>query len=95
MAHRLSPEAEAELDEVWLYIAGHSSAETADRFIDRLTGAFLMLGVHPYAGRARDELRGGYRSFPVGEFLIFYRVEGRSVLILRVVHGHRDVDAML
>ena len=37
--------------------------------------SFGLLGDVPYAGRQRDELRPAYRSFPVGEYLTFYRVE--------------------
>jgi plasmid stabilization system protein ParE len=45
-------------------------------------------------GRARDEDFGPeYRSFAVGEYVIVYCVEESDVLILRVVHGKRDLDA--
>jgi plasmid stabilization system protein ParE len=42
MAHRLAPEAETDLDEVWLHIASNSSVETADRFVDSLTDRFFL-----------------------------------------------------
>jgi toxin ParE1/3/4 len=46
-------------------------------------------------GRRRDEdLRPGLRSFPVGEYVIIYRVEGEDVLILRVIRGSRDLEAL-
>jgi toxin ParE1/3/4 len=97
MAHRLSPEAEAELDGIWYYIATESgSMDPADRFIDSLTERFYMLSLYPYLGRRRDEdLRPGIRSFPVGEYLILYRVEDEDVLILHVVRGSRDIEALL
>jgi plasmid stabilization system protein ParE len=34
------------------------------------------------------------RSFPVGEYIIFYRIEAEEVLILRVLRGSRDVRAI-
>jgi tagatose 1,6-diphosphate aldolase len=38
--------------------------------------------------RKRDlDLRPGLRSFPVGEYVIFYRIDEYNVLILRVIHG--------
>lgn len=37
---------------------------------------------------------GVFRSFPVGEYVIVYCVDGRDVLILRVVHGRRDLEAL-
>ena len=46
-------------------------------------------------GRARDEdLRPGMRSFPVGEYIILYRVQNEDVIILRVVRGNRDLPAL-
>jgi plasmid stabilization system protein ParE len=67
MAHILSPEAEAELDDIWYYIARESgNADIADRFIDSLTDRFYLLTLSPYIGRRRDrDLRPGMRSFPV------------------------------
>ncbi len=54
-----------------------------------------MPAIHPYIGRARDEDFGvGSRSFPVGDYVIVYRVEGEDVLILRVAHGRRDIEAL-
>ena len=96
MAHRLSAEAEAELDGIWYYIAsGSGSAEVADRFIDSLTKRFYLLATNPHIGRRRDDdLRPGMRSFPVGEYLILYRIDGESVLILHVVRGSRDIQAL-
>jgi plasmid stabilization system protein ParE len=56
MAHRLSPEAEVELDDIWFYIATESgSVETADRFIDSLTRRFYLLATSPHLGRRRGE----------------------------------------
>ncbi|MDR3793544.1 MAG: type II toxin-antitoxin system RelE/ParE family toxin [Terracidiphilus sp.] len=94
--HRITPEAEADLDDIWFHVAQASgSFEIADRLIDSLTERFLLLVHHPHAGRARDEdLRPGLRSFPIDNYVIFYRIEGTSVLILRVLHGSRDLPAI-
>jgi len=35
------------------------------------------------------------RGFPVGEYVILYRIEGSDALILRVVRGSRDIEALL
>ena len=72
MAHRLSSQAEAELDEIWYYLAtGSGNLETADCFIELLTSRFYLLANHPYLGRRRDaELRKGIRSLAVGRYLL-------------------------
>jgi toxin ParE1/3/4 len=97
MSHRVAPEAEADLDDIWCYIARKSgSLEIADRFTELLSDRFYLLANHPYIGRRRDEeLRPGLRSFPVRDYIILYRIENENVLILRVLRGSRDIKALL
>ena len=69
--------------------------DVADRFVDALTDRFYLLAKNPHIGRRRDgDLRPGMRSFPVGEYLILYRVDESYVLILHVVRGSRDIEAL-
>ena len=96
MAHRVSPEAEADLDGIWVYIATESgSLDIADRFVDSLTDRFFLLSTNPYIGRRRDDdLRPGLRSFPVGEYVIIYRIDDEEVIILHIVRGSRNIEAL-
>jgi toxin ParE1/3/4 len=67
----------------------------ANRVIDTVTDRFLVLAGFPDIGRSRDEDFGpGCRSAIVGEYVIVYCVENGDVLILRVVHGRRDLDTL-
>lgn len=75
MSHRLSPAAEAELDEIWCYIARESGRpEVAGRVIESITERFYLLATYPQLGRRRDELRPGLRSFAAGNYVILYRL---------------------
>lgn len=95
MRHFLSPEVRRELDDIWEYTALKSgSIEIADRLVDTITEHFFLLAKRPGIGRQRDELRPGYRSFPVGQYVILYRVNEQSVEIMHVLHGKRDLDAL-
>ena len=86
--------AEADLTEIWLYIA-EDNPEAADRFIDRIYDTcHKTLGPSPESGRARPELADSLRSFPVGNYVIFYRSSERGVEIIRVLSGHRDIPAL-
>jgi toxin ParE1/3/4 len=92
--YRLSRPARTDLDDVWLYTAMEAAQETADRLIDTLTKSFPMLAAMPSAGRVRDEIESGVRSFPVGAYVIYYRPRPRSgILIARGIHGSRDQAA--
>ncbi len=96
MAHRLTAQAEADLDQIWDYIVQESGKlEIARRQVVSLTDRFFLLTKHPYLGRPRDyDLGAGRRSYPVDRHVIVYRIEGQNVLILRVIHGSRDIQAM-
>jgi toxin ParE1/3/4 len=96
MAHRTAPQAEADLDVIWYRIATESgSIQAANRLIDSITDRFLLLGGYPHLGRARDDDFGpGSRSFPVGEYVIVYCIDEGDILILRVVHGRRDLESL-
>ena len=45
-------------------------------------------------GRATTIGPGSRRSHAVGEYIIIYRVEDDDALILRVVHGCRELEAL-
>ena len=95
MAHRLAPEAEAELDEIWWYIATETgSTQVAERVISSITSRFHLLAEHPRLGRARDDLEPGLRSHPAGDYVIIYVVEGHDVAILHILHGRRDIEGL-
>src|SRR5258708_35113775 len=97
MDDRVTSEAAAELDNIWYYVVKESgSIDIADRLIDSVSARFYLLACHPHVGRRRDEdLRPGLRSFPVGEYVIIYRLEKDDALILQVLRGSRDIEALL
>lgn len=88
-----TPRARADLLEIWNYIAPDSES-AANRLIERIGRVFDMLSHQPHAGRARPELGvADLRSFPVGNYVVFYRPEAEAVTIVRVLEGHRDIEA--
>lgn len=91
-----SPQADSDLDGIWYYVASQSgNTQTADRLIDSITDRFFLIANYPNIGRRRDDdLRPGLRSFPVGEYIIIYRLQDEDVQILRVLHGSRNIQAL-
>jgi toxin ParE1/3/4 len=92
MPYRLSRLAERDLDEIWSYVAGDASLETADRLIDAMVERFELLSEQPRMGRLRPEFGSGVRSFTVENHVIYYRHDG-DILIARILHGRRDQAA--
>jgi toxin ParE1/3/4 len=96
MAHSVAPGAELDLGDIWLYVARESgSIDVANRLIDSITDRFFSLARFPFMGRSREaDFGSGYRSLAVGEYVIVYCIDGEDVLILRVVHGRRQLEAI-
>lgn len=90
---QISPEAEQDLLELWLYIA-EDSPENADRFLDRLDATAQRLANLRDLGRIRPELAPGLRSLPVDHYVLFYRPVADGIALVRVVRGSRDIDAL-
>lgn len=90
---RLTVPADQDLDGLWDYIA-QDNVDAADRFIELLYDKFALLASNPRIGRPCDDLRPGLFRFPVGNYVIFYRVAPRHIEIARIVHGARNIQAL-
>ena len=85
------PQAEADILEIWTYIAEDSFVE-ADRWIDRLDESLTLWATQPKMGRARDELSPGIRSLAFGRYVVFFEPQPDGIDVVRVLHGSRDLD---
>jgi toxin ParE1/3/4 len=92
-SYSLSREARQDIDEILIFIAV-DNLDAAISFNDHLDNVFLMLGDNPKAGRERPELNDGLRSFPLGNYLVFYRIWAGKISITRVLHSARDLDEL-
>ena len=93
-AVRFRPAAEADLDEIWLTVA-LNDIRAADRVIDAIRDRVLPLSEFPELGPQRPELAPGMRVLVEGNYLILYRIAEGAIDIVRVVHGSRELAALL
>jgi toxin ParE1/3/4 len=85
-------DAESDLREIWGYIASDSST-AADRLLDAIFSKAELMATQPELGQLRPELAPGLRSFLVGNYVVFYRPWADGIVVARVIHGARDVEA--
>ncbi len=87
--------AERDLLSILEYIARESSSAAIGRtFTERLQGQCAKLASLPGTlGRARPELRPDLRSFPFGNYVIFFRYRDDTLEVVNVLERHRDIDA--
>ena len=90
--YRLSPLAEADLEEIWLYTFRQWSLEQADDYHRSIIAAIEGLA----SGRniaQRTEVREGYWKYKVGMHVIYFRSSDNYLDVIRILHGRMDVDA--
>jgi toxin ParE1/3/4 len=87
------PQAVTDLDDIFDYIAEHS-LDRAIAFVRKLYGQMEKLATSPGIGRRRDALLSGLRSFPCGNYLIFYMPADDGADGVRVLNGARDIEAL-
>ncbi len=94
---KLSPDARRDLVSIGVDIARRSgSRETARRFLNRVMAVCDLLAANPEMGELRTEFSTGtYRSFSVGNYVIYFQAAVNGVHIARVLHGSRDHGDLL
>ena len=86
----VSPRAEDDLRRLLATSRVMWGEEQRDVYVERLTAAMSELLVHPYLGRARDDLSPGLRGLRSGAHVIYYRSDERTVTIVRLLHERMD-----
>jgi toxin ParE1/3/4 len=83
------------------YLLESAAPEVAIRFRESVRRTIDSLRQHPFIGahlRMNNPLLREMRSWPVTGFeaiRIYYRVEGESLQIVRVLHGKRDIEHVI
>lgn len=88
-------DAVVDLDSIWDYIA-HDNPAAADRMLDQLNEAFMLLSEYPEMGELQPNLADGtYRRFTCRNYVIYYRPWSDGIVLVRILHGARDHERLL
>lgn len=74
------------------YIA-KDSPKASEQFANDLSRKFAALAGAPLIGREHDDYGASIRTFPFGNYMIFYRPTEAGVIIVRVLHGARNLPS--
>lgn len=90
MRLRLSPEANEDIYLMHEFGAVAFGTRQADLYVDNLVLKFAEMEQYPEAVRERLEVSPPIRLWRYGAHHICYRVEGNTVLVVRVLHHSMD-----
>ena len=91
---RLTPRAEIDLEDIWLYTLRTWSLAQADRYVETLFAAFEDLAAGRKTGRPVD-FGKGYLKIPVEAHVVFFRMTNDGLVVVRVLHRRMDVERHL
>ena len=88
------PEASADLDEIWEFIASYN-LDAADRVIEEILAAIDVLVPFPQQGHRRPDLTSGPLRFTnTREYLVAYAPDEEPLWVVAVIHGRRSPRVM-
>jgi toxin ParE1/3/4 len=91
---RRSPQAETDLETI-LEDLQQKNPAAAERYANEFYDKGKALAQFPEIGRNRPEIGPNLRSTLVRPYVIFYRIEGEEVQILRILHGKQDLRSIM
>ena len=93
----LAPAAKSDIFEIWNHYAAEvGNVELADRMRDEIFGGIRAAARKPDIGHLRRDLADEpLRFWRVRKYLIIYRSETKPIQVVRVLHGARDLQAIL
>ena len=98
MSHRVvfSPEAEAQLVNLYRYIGQQASQAIARRYTDAIVAHCEGLADFPDRGTSRGDIRRGLRTLAFrGRVTIAYSVHPTEVRILGIFYAGQDFEGLL
>ena len=86
----LTPEAEKDLEDIWLYSYETWSENQANRYIEILEDTFVRLSYMPEQVLELLDFDPPVRIFPSAKHIIIYRISGEVIVILRILGARQD-----
>ncbi|NQX87418.1 MAG: type II toxin-antitoxin system RelE/ParE family toxin [Halioglobus sp.] len=93
---RLSRAADADLRKIAEHTLQQWGEAQRDAYITEMFDAFERLAKTPQIAMSAEGIRTGYRKFPQGSHIIFFRnSDTHDIEIIRVLHKRMDAQAHL
>ncbi len=88
------PEADEDLEEIWLYTLERWGLDQALTYDADLTGQIEGLAAGTTLSRKAEDIGPGLRRALAGQHVVFFREDAERVTVVRVLHQRMDVGRM-
>ncbi len=86
----LTPKAEDDLEEIYFYTLNEWGFDQADLYQDIISAGMMALKLHPEVGKLFQTKNGAYRTLSIKKHIIYYTLEDKQIIVVRILHGSMD-----
>ena len=91
----LSPKAKTDLSRIWDYTFEEWGVDQADKYVRELWAAIQEQANDHTTSADISDVRPGYRKFRSGSHVIFFKLTGEGIDVIRILHQKMDFDRHL
>lgn len=95
MAYRTTRQADRDIIDIYLWGCREFGQPQAERYHEGLAATLDLIAANPRVARERAEFTPPVRLHPYKSHVIVYLLDGRGVLVVRVLHGRQDWERWL
>ena len=95
LKYKISQQALFDLNDIWEYTFHKWSKEQADRYYNLIFDEIEYISENSHLGISYEHIRKNYRASKIKSHLVFYRIENKSIEIIRILHQRMDLKRRL
>lgn len=87
-----SPKARADLSDIWDYTLAEWGVAQAEKYVRELWAEMQKQARDPSTSIDIGDVRKGYRKARCGSHVIFFKVTGEGIDVVRILHRRMDFN---
>ena len=91
----LSPKAKSDLSDIWDYTFSKWGMDQAEKYVRGLWAAMQALALGASVSADIGDVRKGYRKARFGSHVIFFKLTGNGIDVIRILHQRMDFERHL
>ena len=91
----LSPKAKSDLSEIWDYTLAEWGVDQAEKYVRDLWEAMQQQACDFSTSIDISDVRSGYRKVISGSHVIFFKLTGDGIDVVRILHQRMDFERHL
>ena len=92
---QITPKAEQDLSEIFEYTFHKWGIIQAEKYQDELFNSMQLILENKEIGKAYPYFKREYRKLHINRHLIFYKIESKNCIIVRILHDSVDIRKQL